>query len=162
MNGRIFYTLYDESEYNLFIKDIERIYRTSKEYKIWLRDYVKNRDTCAATGLTYSQDNAKIEIHHYGKTLYGIVETIVNYFINEDIPLSSFYICMILYQLHIDDCIDYVPIIKSLHDMIHENYSHTIELYPSILEKIHYGKNKELIPSILNEYKILLKKEKII
>ena len=50
MKPELFYELYDNQEYEKLIKDVEKLFRSSQEYKVWLSTI--NRDVCAATGLS--------------------------------------------------------------------------------------------------------------
>lgn len=149
MDKNIYYYFIDNEDYKEFIKNVESTFRKSREYSMWLSSF--EHDTCAATGHTKSVDGAKIEVHHYGKTLYEWVSQIVDNLMLENLPLNTFFVCMVLTSLHFRGCITYVPLLRDVHVMLHNDYNLTIENYPTILDNITYG-NNELAEEIIKEY----------
>ena len=149
MDKNIYYYFVDNEDYKEFIKNVESTFRKSREYSMWLSSF--EHDTCAATGHTKSVDGAKIEVHHYGKTLYEWVSQIVDNLMLENLPLNTFFVCMVLTSLHFRGCITYVPLLRDIHVMLHNDYNLTIENYPTILDNITYG-NNELAEEIIKEY----------
>lgn len=149
MDKNIYYYFVDNEDYKEFIKNVESTFRKSREYSMWLSSF--EHDTCAATGHTKSVDGAKIEVHHYGKTLYEWVSQIVDNLMLENLPLNTFFVCMVLTSLHFRGCITYVPLLRDVHVMLHNDYNLTIENYPTILDNITYG-NSELAEEIIKEY----------
>ena len=149
MDKNIYYYFVDNEDYKEFIKNVESTFRKSREYSMWLSSF--EHDICAATGHTKSVDGAKIEVHHYGKTLYEWVSQIVDNLMLENLPLNTFFVCMVLTSLHFRGCITYVPLLRDVHVMLHNDYNLTIENYPTILDNITYG-NNELAEEIIKEY----------
>ena len=149
MDKNIFYYFIDNDDYTDFIKNVEATFRKSREYSMWLSSF--DHDTCAATGHTKSIDGAKIEVHHYGKTLYDWVSKIVDSLMLENLPLNTFFICMVLTSLHFRGCITYVPLLRDIHVMLHNDFALTTKTYPTILDGITYG-NYELAEEIIKEY----------
>lgn len=149
MDKNIFYYFIDNDDYNDFIKNVEATFRKSREYSIWLSSF--DHDACAATGHSKSIDGAKIEVHHYGKTLYDWVSKIVDSLMLENLPLNTFFICMVLTSLHFRGCITYVPLLRDIHVMLHNDFALTTKTYPTILDGITYG-NYELAEEIIKEY----------
>ena len=149
MDKNIYYYFIDNEDYKEFIKNVESTFRKSREYSMWLSSF--EHDTCAASGHTKSVDGAKIEVHHYGKTLYEWVSQIVDNLMLENLPLNTFFVCMVLTSLHFRGCITYVPLLRDVHVMLHNDYNLTIENYPTILDNITYG-NNELAEEIIKEY----------
>jgi len=158
-----FYYLFDEDEYKHFIKQVMKQFRGSEEYSIWRNS--RDRDKCAATGMTNYDNGIQIEVHHYGKTLWDWVEYILNFFYLEDLPLNSFYICLILNELHSNDCISYVPLTHCIHKMLHTDYRATVAQYPDILSSIHpenMALSDKIIKNYVNLLKVILKEEDLL
>lgn len=151
MYRNIFYDFVDAEDYTEIIKQIIKKFRTSDEYMMWLHLY--DRHACAATGFTKDSDGVEIQMHHYGMTIWDWVERILGAFIdhNPPLPINTFYICLILNELHMNNCISCVPLMHCVHNMIHADYDSTIARYPSILENINEG-NIELADQIIHEY----------
>lgn len=150
MNKNICYTWIDEDSFSDFVKNIEKLFRTSPDYKFWL-DTIPDRDICSATELTKYNDGVTIHIHHYENTLWDIVTHILEKFDENNLPINAFYICIILSELHMNGCISYVPLSHDVHDQIHNDYELTIQKYPTILDHVVYG-NKEMFQIILDKY----------
>ena len=147
-----FYELYDAEVYEAFIKSVEKLFRLSPEYKMWLS--TTDNQECAVTGL--SKDSIEIEVHHYGKTLWAIVEEILDYFIQNDIFVNSFYICLILTDLHLNGCVDYIPLAHDIHKMLHKNASLAYATYPDLESHVVRG-NAELKKQIIKKWANRLK-----
>lgn len=141
-----YYELYDEDSYTQFIKDVLNGFRKSPEYKMWLT--TTNNETCPINGL--NKDQVKIEVHHFGKTLWDIVADILDYFIQNDIRVNTFYICFILAELHFNECIDYIPLTQDLHHMIHHAPRTLYQLYPDFDSYVTRG-NMELKKLIIKQ-----------
>lgn len=151
----IFYNFYDEDEYTDIIKNVLKLFRGSKDYNHWLHSY--NRNACVATGLTKDRDGVEIELHHYERTLWDWVEYIIEQFVQNELPLNVFYICLILSDLHLNHCIPCVTLSHDVHKMIHNDYIETINNYPTILENLNEG-NFMLLENILEYHIEKLKK----
>lgn len=153
--NNLFYDLFDNEEFKQFIKTVVRLFRQSPEYKKWL-DMI-TRDECPLTNLSYEEDGAEIEVHHYNKTIYEVTEEICERFLDEELPFNSSYMVMLLIELHFTGCIDYIPILHCVHKMAHKNLYRVMELYPDLEEHVHYG-NKELYNKTIDNYVNFLKK----
>jgi len=157
MYTNIFYDFFDANDYKSFIRHVLKQFRTSQEYLIWLNSF--NRDKCAATGLTRDGDGVQIEVHHFQITLWEWVEHILDKFIQYQLPVNSFYVCLILNDIHFNRCVPCVPLNHCIHKMIHENYDDTIARYPSILENVWPGDINKADQII--EYHLNLLKERL-
>jgi len=154
MNNILFYELFDEEEFESFIKNVIKLFRLSTEYNMWLNQC--NSSTCAATGLNKYESGADVEVHHYGKTLWDWVEIIVDKFVENNVRFNTFYVLMILSDIHLQNCVPYVPLTHCIHKMLHTDYSNTIKLYPSIEDGIYNGdiqKAYAIIDRYINLYK---------
>ena len=149
MHSAIFYELFDEEDFERFIKNVVKLFRLSNEYNMWLEQC--NRSTCAATGLNKYESGADVEVHHYGKTLWDWVEVIVDKFIENNVRFNTFFVLMILSDIHLQNCVSYVPLTHCIHKMLHSDYNNTIKLYPSIEDGI-YGGNMQKAYAIIDRY----------
>ena len=131
----IYYKIYDADEYTEFIKNVLKLFRSSNEYEIWRS--TTNNDECALTGI--SRDSVDIEVHHHGQTLWEIVEEIVDYFIQNDIYYNTFYICLVLTDLHFNNCISYIPIQHCIHKMASKDKVLLNQLYPDFDNYVTHG-----------------------
>lgn len=149
---KLLFTINDADEYEKFIKYCESTFRKSEEYKIWLNSI--DRSTCAATNLT--NDVIDIEVHHYDDNLYIICSEVINAFIDNNLKFNTWIICQILSEIHLNDCVTYIPLMHCIHKMIHKNSIMVEEKYPDTLKHVHYGdieKRKEIIQKYINFYK---------
>jgi len=139
MYNNIFYELFDAEEHSKFIKSVEKQFRTSPEYSLWLNSVV-HRHNCGATGLNKDADGIEIEVHHYRITLYNWVERIIDRFMSEHLNLNSHYICLILSDIHLNNTVPYIPLMHCIHKMIHNSSMEDVLLkYPDIINHIHNG-----------------------
>ena len=139
MYNNCFYDLYDAEECKDFIKKVERSFRTSPEYSLWLKSRVI-RETCAATGMSKDEDGIDIEVHHYNITLWTWIEIILDYFLGKELPLNTHYICLILSDIHLSNCVPYIPLMHCIHKMLHNVGEDVVfEKYPDISNNIYHG-----------------------
>lgn len=115
-------TFEDDSKYNKFIKNVEKLIRQCNEYKLWteyIRDVV-GLTTCAMSNERI--DQVKIEIHHHIPSLYILVKGLVNEKLENNQEFCSFDIAMEAIKIHYANRIGYVPLIKSLHEKFHNGF----------------------------------------
>lgn len=141
---------YEEREYKKFIKNIEKLIRTSNEYK----NYVEQlHSTIAALNidniLSYITDaDADIEFHHYPFTLYDIVDAVVlQKFFNQE-NFTSFSVAKEVMGLHYKNFIGLVPLTKTTHELAHagELFLSSKQIfgdYKEFMERYPEGVNKE-------------------
>lgn len=112
----------DEKLYFKFIKNCERIIRSSIEYSEW-RKYIKDvmQDNCCSITLEID-DQVSVEIHHHIPSLFSVVRTIVNKYVDIKKEFCSFDICLEVMKLHYSNMIGYVPLIKSMHEKFHSGF----------------------------------------
>ena len=108
-----------------FIKTVERIVRSSMEY----RDYTSflkeniNMDHCAFfENISCKTDKkAKIEIHHEPLTLYDLVTIVLAKYEDEGLPLNDLYIADEVLELHYMNMVGLIPLSITLHKMVHNS-----------------------------------------
>ena len=112
----------DEKDRDRFINSVEKIIRTSPEYRLWT-EYLREslgQYTCALTGEVHSQTN--VDIHHHPVTLYLIVKAVITKYLDAGKDFCSYDIATDTIELHYENKIGYVPIVKSLHDKFHRGF----------------------------------------
>jgi len=115
---------YDDKERTSFIKKVERIIRTSPEYKDWVRyiKEVKGYDYCQFTHEVSNE--VTIEIHHHPFTLFDLVTIILDTYEHRQQLFTSYLIAEEVMKLHYQDFVGYVPLVKTLHEKYHNGFLH--------------------------------------
>lgn len=111
---------YEEDNFEKLVKNIEKIFRVSKYYNIWVQLQRDKNLKCIISGVTYD-DGGDIELHHYPYTLFSIVRRVQIDLINKDQSVSLYVIQHYVQYLHVLDVVPYVPLLKSYHKLWHEN-----------------------------------------
>lgn len=142
------YDFYEEKNIIKYTKSIEKLFRSSIEYRRWV--YIQNQYRvlkCPFTGITNELENGLLELHHHPITLYDICNIIIDSMLNKEINLnnvSSFQICKKVQDQHMLDLVSYVPLTKTYHDQYHitEKDSFSGELQIELKEEwiINYEK----------------------
>lgn len=112
----------NEGEYKKFISNCERMIRNSIEYKLW-RDYIKDVlqiQTCAITDERMGE--VTIEVHHHIPSLFVLVKALINQKIERDEDFCTFDIAIAAIQVHYQNKIGYVTLIKTMHEKVHNGY----------------------------------------
>ena len=116
-----------------FIKNIERIIRSSDEYRTYikfLKEYVDMTKCAFFNGIT-SVDKRKIhiEIHHAPLTLFEIVMIVVDKWILEGIPINDLLIADEVMRIHFANKVGLIPLSKTVHQLVHSENPVVIPLY---------------------------------
>lgn len=148
-------TLNSDRDKEKFIKRIESLVRSSMEYRdyvAYLKEYV-NMNKCAFFSNVENGQGSKvrIEIHHEPFTLYDIVKTVLNKYIDECIPINDLYIADEVMELHYRNKVGLIPLSKSLHQIVHNSNEIVIPL------QLVYGNYQDF----LDEYKDYLDEDMI-
>ena len=108
-----------------FVKRIEKIVRSSLEYKDYIAFLKDNVDmtACKFFNNVDGLDNRriKIEIHHEPLTLYDIVNVVVEKWLVEGIPLNDLYIADEVMRLHYENKVGLIPLSKTVHQLVHNS-----------------------------------------
>lgn len=120
------FDIYDDKDYKKYIAEIEKIVRSSIEYK-WMIEYLKNNmdmDKCAFFQNVTNADRSKmkIEIHHSPFTLYDIVITVVQkrLYYKEDMDVEL--VAKEVMELHYKLMVGLIPLGKTPHELVHSQY----------------------------------------
>ena len=127
-NSSFYYNLRlhdDEKEKDKFIKDIERIIRTSLEYKNYIK-FLKTEALlkyCSLLNKMPEEITAKLslEMHHYPFGLYDLVNIILSKHLIERIEFSRLTIANEVMDLHYNIQIGIVPLTVTMHELAHSN-----------------------------------------
>lgn len=153
------YATPDDMEYNVvlntdrdkvkFIKRVESMIRSSMEYRDYinfLKDYVNMKHCAFFNNIESSQGSrVRIEIHHEPLTLFDIVQTVLNKYLEEGIPIDDLFIADEVMALHYKNQVGLIPLSKSVHQIIHHGNDLIIPL------NLVYGEYRQFIDEY-NDY----------
>ena len=113
---------FDEKGTRKFIKNIESLVRTSREYKNYIEQLRTNfshlnQDAIMGNISTLDTD---LEFHHYPFTLYDICEIVVMKGAVDQKYESSFSAAKKIMDLHYKNIIGLVPLTKTNHELAHD------------------------------------------
>lgn len=111
-----------EASYKKFVKNCEMLVRRCNEYKLW-REYIVDvlqHNTCMITN--ESMEQVGIEIHHHMPGLFVLVSALVNRKLEQEQEFCSFDIAQEAIELHFQNKIGYVVLLKSMHEKFHNGY----------------------------------------
>ena len=147
-------SLRTEKDRNKFIKRIESLIRSSKEYKDYIRFLKEHMDlnSCVFFQAVSPEENKRfrVELHHEPFTLYDYVSVVLDKFIDEGLPLNDLLIADEVMELHYNNQVGLVPLSKTIHRLVHESVKVMVPLnmvygnYDEFLEKY-----KKYIPDYL-------------
>lgn len=177
------YDIGNDKDFSKYISDIERIIRTSFEYRHfvnYLRDYM-NMNACSFFGNVSNKTTfkIKIELHHSPFTLFDIVMTIFNkrLFYNESLEVEM--VAKEAMYIHYMLMVGIIPLAETVHELVHNqlifipmdkvmgNYEAFIDYYgewipPETMDKIQRMREATLVynekanTSILEQSPIVL------
>lgn len=122
-----------DNEKNRLIKRIERIVRSSGEYRDYITFLRQNigMDACAFFNNVTKQTNRKIkiEVHHVPLTLYDIVKIVLEKYIQTGEQLDDLLIAEEVTKIHYNNQVGLIPLSKTLHEVVHNSEKLTIPMY---------------------------------
>lgn len=106
------------------IKAVERLIRTSNEYKVYIADKRlnenKNRDILLPDYDFSDTKKAKLNLHH-DITLYDLCSTAYNYLVQTtNSYISTFMVADLVMQWHYEDIVPYVFLSETAHGLYHD------------------------------------------
>ena len=109
----------NEAMYKKFVKNCEMMIRRSIEYKEW-RNYIVDVLQINECMITHERmDEVTVEVHHHLPSLYVLVTALVNKCIEENIEFCTFDICQQAIEIHFQNRVGYVTLLKSMHEKFH-------------------------------------------
>lgn len=143
------FDIYDEKDFKKYIAEIEKVCRSSFEYRNfvnYLRDYM-DMNKCSFFQNISNKDTfkIKIELHHCPFTLYDIVMTIFNKrkFYNESLEVEM--VAKEVMYIHYFCMVGIIPLAETVHELVHNqivfipidnvfgNYKEFIEVYEQFI-----------------------------
>lgn len=134
-----------------YIKRIEKIVRSSLEYKDYIAFLKENVDMkrCAffqkvCQEETSGRKRISIEIHHEPFTLYDYCDIAIDTWEYEGRPLNDLLIADEVLRLHYENKVGLVPLSKTVHEVIHSSeINNTNKLFVPLY--MVYGNYKEFL-----------------
>ena len=117
--GKFYYHGIEAKETKRFIKNVEKLVRTSDSYKKYIGYLGQQGLTADVLHANITQDKATLEFHHYPFTLYDIVEIIVNYHMKKNDRFTSLTIAEEVIQCHFENLIGLARLSKTSHQLTH-------------------------------------------
>jgi hypothetical protein len=139
-------TIADPERYKSFLKNAERRFRASKEYKMY-KSYLMDLgfDHCQVLGNIEAGDNVDIELHHNILNLFDICILISEHMLNTVGYISTFDLIQILIMEHFSNRVGVVFLSTTAHELYTNNPnayippSMTFGKWWELLEKYKYG-----------------------
>ena len=112
---------YDDKAVKAFIKSVEKLVRTSREYKTYIEELRSSVFALNHDVVLHNITNAdtSLEFHHYPLNLYEIVETCMLHHIVQNEKFTSFSLAKEIMDLHFKHKIGIVPLSKTNHELTH-------------------------------------------
>ena len=112
---------YDDKLVKKFIKSVEKLVRTSREYKAYIEllrtnIHALNHDNILSNVTTADVD---LEFHHYPFSLYELVEVVMLKHISVNEKFTSFSIAKEIMNLHYKHQVGLVPLTETMHQLAH-------------------------------------------
>jgi hypothetical protein len=152
-----FSKFYEEKAYKRFITNVERLIRSSREYKKYIELLRTNVSALNVDNILTNITNAdaELEFHHYPFTLFDVVDIVsIDKFLKKE-KVNSFIIAKEVMDLHYKNLIGLVPLSKMNHELAHAG-----SLF--ISSKQIFGDYKQFLTTydkaISNEIKEVIKK----
>lgn len=148
---------YDDKLVKRFIKSVEKMVRTSREYKAYIEllrtnIHALNHDNILSNITTA---DVEMEFHHYPFSLYDIIEICMLQHIVAGEKFTSFMISKEVMDLHFKHQIGLVPLTKTMHELAHSgnifisnkqvfgNYKNFMKFYSNGISRDLQDKIKE-------------------
>lgn len=116
------YLIVNDKDRVKLIKTVERIVRSSLEYKQYIQFLKSEIDmTCCSFFNNINSDTrVRLEIHHEPFTLFDITNIIVNWFIKNEEPLNPILIAEKVMAIHYKNLVGLVPLSITCHGLVHD------------------------------------------
>ena len=117
------YNLEDDKDFKKYIATIEKVVRSSYEYKLFIRYLRENfgMDHCAfLQGVSNEESyDIKIDVHHYPLTLYDIVNIIYRKRQYNHESLSVYMVSEEILKCHYQFIVGLIPLSETVHQLAH-------------------------------------------
>lgn len=142
-------------DYRTFLKNIESMFRTSREYKAVKSRLIESGMTNCQVHGNLSSEMVDIEMHHNMLTLFDLAMIISEHMIRTTGKVSSFDVVRLLVEAHNNNEVLLVMLSKTPHQMYHNNPEFFLPFEMCIgqpwvfLEKYKYGITQDIAYKIL-------------
>ncbi len=112
----------NEVDFDKFVKNCERLIRSSYEYKQW-RNYITDvlgANICVITN--ESMTEVSLDVHHHLPSLFIVTKSVINKKMTDHLSFSTFDICSDVLELHFLNRIGYCVLLKSIHEKFHNGF----------------------------------------
>lgn len=133
--------LEDEKKRKKFIDGIEKLIRSSMEYREYisfLRSEIDMNSCLFYDKIDRNEMKISLEVHHDPFTLYDLCEIVIMKRINEGEDIKPFNVAEEVMKLHFMGLVGLVPLSKTVHDLVHQG-----ELFVPL--QYVYGNIKEFV-----------------
>ncbi|MCK9556207.1 hypothetical protein M0R36_10415 [bacterium] len=113
---------YDDKSEKRFINSVKSMVRHSAEYKEWKKFLIQDRGLIKCLFTNEIIDECTIEFHHHPISLQNITEAVIDKYLSEEKPFSSFDIAIDIMLLHFNMKIGIIPMVVTLHEKFHNGY----------------------------------------
>jgi hypothetical protein len=147
-------TFADTKLFETFVKNTERLVRSSIEYKLWVQYITEHLGHTHCALSKESMNECPVEVHHHPVTLYTIVKGVINKLLSIEQEFSTFDVATKVIELHFQNKVGYVVLISSLHSKYHSgflnipielvngNYKHVLQNY--VIDEEEYDRIAKL------------------
>lgn len=120
------FDLNDDKSFKKYIQTIEKVVRTSFEYRAlinYLREYM-DMNQCAFYKNVNNADSTKIkiEVHHEPLSLFDICIIVYNKRVAFNEPLDEEFVAKEVMYLHYNLMIGLIPLAETVHQLVHAQY----------------------------------------
>lgn len=153
---------WDAAYYTKFIKNIEKIVRTSDDYSSYIA-YLK--DECKLTRCSIlgnvTDEMAEIPIHHYPFTLYDICSVVTLHRMLHKEPTSTILVAKEVLDLHYNNMVGVVPLCNTVHTLVHSGliFLNLNQVFGNVFEFIKIYKDS-ITEDMILKYNDLVKLSK--
>lgn len=115
-------TIMNEKEKVKLIKTIERVARSSMEYRQYIKFLKDEIDMTKCTyfnGVNNKTKRVSIEIHHEPFTLFDITQMVVDKTLDEGKPLNTFMLAEEVMKIHYMGLVGLLPLSTTVHELVH-------------------------------------------
>lgn len=117
------YLIVNDKDRVKLIKSVERIVRSSLEYKQYIKFLKEEIDmTCCSFFENVNNDTprVKLEVHHEPFTLFDITAIVLSRFLNNEEPINPLKISEEVMLLHYRNMVGLIPLSSTVHGLVHD------------------------------------------
>jgi len=132
------YDLSNQRDFVKCIRQLEKVCRDTLEYDEWQKKCkYKDNKICPVCDDNYYEVNSKIESHHHPKTLWTIVEEIVEAHMTANTldSKTGLQITQEVMDLHLLNQVHYINLCVHCHKKFHSGHPQTVEKINIIFKK---------------------------